>query len=382
MNRWPTKKLGEIAAIQMGQSPPGDTYNTARQGLPFFQGKAEFGEETPTAVKWCRQPTRVAEAGDILLSVRAPVGPTNFASERCCIGRGLAAIRAEPGQCNQRYLRYYLRRFEVEIAARGVGSTFTAINRNDVEQLILPVPPLAEQERIVELLDEADALRKLRAEANRRTADLVPSLFNEMFGDPATNPFHWPRALLGDLIFSAQDGPHVSPKYAQSGVPFLSTRHIKQGRVIWDDLRFLTLEEAAVQWKKCKPEQGDVLYTKGGTTGIAAAVTFSEPFAVWVHVALLKTNREKIEPVWLESMLNSRFCYRQSQELTHGIANRDLGLNRMTKINMYQPPLALQQKFVQRVTEIRNLEAEQTASHVRLDALFQSTMHRAFQGDL
>jgi len=87
-------KLQEVAEIIMGQSPPGDTYNETGDGLPFFQGKAEFGETCPTVKKWCNAPKKIAEAGDILMSVRAPVGPTNLASERCCIGRGLAAIRA------------------------------------------------------------------------------------------------------------------------------------------------------------------------------------------------------------------------------------------------------------------------------------------------
>src|SRR5216683_900940 len=140
MNRWAIRKIGDCADVQMGQSPPGETYNSEGIGLPFFQGKAEFGEEYPMAVKWCSQPTRIAESGDILLSVRAPVGPTNFALEKCCIGRGLAAIRAKPQACNQRYLRYYLKRFEADIAARGVGSTFPAINRSDIERLELPLP--------------------------------------------------------------------------------------------------------------------------------------------------------------------------------------------------------------------------------------------------
>jgi type I restriction enzyme S subunit len=195
MKRWEIKKLGEVAAIQMGQSPPGETYNLEGVGLPFFQGKAEFGKEHPTRVKWCSHPARIAEAGDILLSVRAPVGPTNFATERCCIGRGLAGIRSEPKKCNQRYIRYYLKRFESDIAARGVGSTFTAINRNDIEHLELPVPPLAEQERIVKLLDEAEDLRKLRTQADRRTDTLLPAFFHEMFGNPASNKKSGPLDL-------------------------------------------------------------------------------------------------------------------------------------------------------------------------------------------
>src|SRR6266545_3831052 len=140
----------------MGQSPPGETYNRQQIGLPFFQGKAEFGDESPIAVKWCSKPTRTAEPGDILLSVRAPVGPTNIASEKCCIGRGLAAIRAKPEFALTGYLQYFFKYFEDEIASKGVGSTFTAINKNDISRLKITLPPLAEQERIVCLLDEAE----------------------------------------------------------------------------------------------------------------------------------------------------------------------------------------------------------------------------------
>jgi type I restriction enzyme, S subunit len=91
---WIDVVLSDIAFIQMGQSPDSSTYNEKGVGLPFFQGKAEFGKLFPTVRKWCSEPKKVAEAGDILLSVRAPVGPTNIAAERCCIGRGLTAIQA------------------------------------------------------------------------------------------------------------------------------------------------------------------------------------------------------------------------------------------------------------------------------------------------
>lgn len=90
---WAVAELPHVANIIMGQSPPGETYNTAGNRLPFFQGKAEFGEVHPTVRKWCSKPNKIAEAGDVLLSIRAPVGPTNVANQQCAIGRGLAAIR-------------------------------------------------------------------------------------------------------------------------------------------------------------------------------------------------------------------------------------------------------------------------------------------------
>ena len=87
---------------------------------------------------------------------------------------------------------------------------------------------------------------------------------------------------MSDVVFEASDGPHVSPHYVDNGVPFLSTRNLRAGEVIWDDLKFISKEDALEQWRKCKPERGDILYTKGGTTGLAKAVDFDTEVAVWV----------------------------------------------------------------------------------------------------
>jgi type I restriction enzyme S subunit len=170
--------------------------------------------------------------------------------------------------------------------------------------------------------------------------------------------------------------------YLSEGVPFLSTRHVRAGAISWSDLKFISQEDAAVHWRKCKPQRGDILYTKGGTTGLAAAVATDRPFAIWVHVALLKPNPERVDSVWLESMLNSGFCYRQSQELTHGIANRDLGLTRMVNIRMFLPPIGSQYDFARRAAAVGKLKASYRSSLADLDALFASLQHRAFRGEL
>ena len=101
-------RLGEIAEVIAGQSPSGDSYNETGEGLPLFQGKAEFGERHPVAKRWCSAPKKIAEAGDILISVRAPVGPTNVADVRCCIGRGLAAIRPDTSVALRDYVHWVL----------------------------------------------------------------------------------------------------------------------------------------------------------------------------------------------------------------------------------------------------------------------------------
>lgn len=153
---WEVKKLGEVCEIIMGQSPSSSTYNLSGIGMPFFQGKAEFTELYPIVEKWCDAPKKVALPNDILLSVRAPVGTTNIANQKCCIGRGLAAIRYE----NYKYVFYFLRSIEQQLDKKGTGTTFRAISGEIIRTTDIPLPPLPEQQAIVakieELLSELD----------------------------------------------------------------------------------------------------------------------------------------------------------------------------------------------------------------------------------
>jgi type I restriction enzyme, S subunit len=360
MSRWPQKKLRNLAMVQMGQSPPGETYNTQGIGLPFFQGKAEFGEETPRAVKWCSKPLRIAEAGDILLSVRAPVGPTNLASERCCIGRGLAAIRADRSVCNQRYLKYALVNNEARLVSRGVGSTFSAISRNDIESLELSVPPLPEQERIVNLLDEADELRKLRARANRRTAELIPALFHDMFGSPSENRNHWPEVRLVDVTKPKQWPTITQQQLTDRGFPVYGANGV---------IGFFS---------DFNHEHETVLVTCRGATCGAINVCAKRSYVTGNAMALDDPNPESLNVAYLEWVLRTRGV---SDTIT-GSAQPQITRQSLMRVTFPLPPLPEQQKFAAYVEEIRKLEADQAASRQRLEALFQSLLHHAFNGAL
>jgi type I restriction enzyme S subunit len=149
---WEWVRLEEIAAIIAGQSPKSITYNSEKDGLPFYQGKADFGSVSPTPRIWCNAPIRIAKLGDILLSVRAPVGPTNMANEDCCIGRGLCAIRVH-ANVDKYYLIAYFKLFETEISKMGSGSIFQAVTTEDIKNLIIPLPSLDEQKRIAAIIE-------------------------------------------------------------------------------------------------------------------------------------------------------------------------------------------------------------------------------------
>ena len=116
-------KIREICNITMGQSPSSATYNENGDGLPFFQGAADFGKKFPMTRVWCSSPLKIAYAGDILISVRAPVGTMNIATSECCIGRGLAAIKVDEDACDSNYFWFALESKISELNNKGSGST-------------------------------------------------------------------------------------------------------------------------------------------------------------------------------------------------------------------------------------------------------------------
>ena len=179
-------KLKDCCFIIAGQSPESKYYNTDGDGLPFFQGKADFGELYPTVRVYCLQPTKIAEKDDILLSVRAPVGPTNLSPGRVCIGRGLTAIRPSE-ELNLKYLLFYFKYFEAQLQQQGTGTTFKAITQDVIKNLQVPVPPLTEQQRIVARIEElfsqldsgVETLRKTKRQLAVYRQAIYSSVFNE-----------------------------------------------------------------------------------------------------------------------------------------------------------------------------------------------------------
>lgn len=150
---WIFTELGNVSHINMGQSPPSSTYNTKKIGLPFFQGKSGFGEIYPKIEKYCSVPLKTVDAEDVLISVRAPIGPTNLAKTQSCIGRGLAGIKGFGG-ISSKFILYQLRSTEKELEKFGTGTTFKAISKNILETFPFLLPPLEEQHRIIARIEE------------------------------------------------------------------------------------------------------------------------------------------------------------------------------------------------------------------------------------
>ena len=213
---FPIVPLGEVADVIAGQSPPGKSYNNAGIGTPFYQGKVEFGQMfIGEPIKWTTDARRFAEEDDVLMSVRAPVGPVNLATQRICIGRGLAAIRPTKNRLLTSYAFYILRSMEAEIISN-TGATFASINKGDIRKLQIPLPPLEVQK---EIIAEIEGYQKVIDGARAVVDNYRP----QIVVDP-----DWPLRSLGDLAQnldsrrvpiakeSRKEGPF--PYYGASGV--------------------------------------------------------------------------------------------------------------------------------------------------------------------
>jgi len=283
---------------------------------------------------------------------------------------------------SQFYLRIYTRYLY------GIRPNSFQIKSYDWANIPVIVPDLASQKQIADFLDAETAridaliekkLELLRAAERLRASSIDRAITGEDYDASRTDtgntwfptiPPGWRLARLKHLVNSISDGPHISPEYVDSGIPFISARNIKADRWSLDDAKFISEELFTELSRKSRPKKGDVLYTKGGTTGIARYVDLDFDFQIWVHVALLKVRRTVANAQFLATALNSVGCYEQSQLFTRGATNNDLGLNRMANIWVPLPPYEEQVKIVERLNQtfekIDRLRSRLELSVVRL----------------
>src|SRR3989344_495064 len=356
---WGWKKLGEVADIIMGQSPPSDTYNEKQEGLPFFQGKAEFGTRFPEVRKYCSKPVRIAEQNNILMSVRAPVGSLNIANQKCCIGRGLCAINPS-NSLNYLFLYHFLKSIERSISEKGEGSTFTAINRKTIENIEIPVPPLQTQQKIVSILERAESLKQKREQANEETNKIIQNIFYKMFGDPHLNEKGF-EILSGKDIFILSSGKfnptknldesYSYPTYGGNGVTGNSKEYL---------IDFDTIVIGRVG-AYC----GSVYKTKGKI--------WITDNAIYLKEILKNVNLDYLLYFFKTQNLNKFSAQSGQPKITQ---------KPLENMKIPLPPISLQNQFASIVEKIESIKAKQSKATSEINTLFDALMQKAFKGEL
>lgn len=189
-------QLKDVCYINMGQSPDSSSYNDCGEGLPFFQGNADFGERYPVTRVWSSMPTKKANANDILISVRAPIGALNYAKELCCIGRGLAALTPNTEKVSPEFIFWMLKGKNAELKSKGTGSTFKAISKKVLEEIKVPNIDLDTQKVYSGNLEKTYKIIQLRKQQLQQLDELVKARFVELMN---SNPSH---NFLSDFIVS------------------------------------------------------------------------------------------------------------------------------------------------------------------------------------
>ena len=390
MKHWPIKSLSEVAQVAAGDPAPQRSEDFADDGFPFvrMQDVGRFG-----------QTTNLIETRDkvsILASSklkRFPVGsilvPKSGASirlnHRAILGVEAnvvshLAVIVPNALLNNRFAYYWL--CGIDLSGVAHDADLPSMKTSELAKLQIPIPPLAEQERIVKLLDEADELRKLRAKADSRTTTLIHALFQEMFGDPLGGKHKWPEVRFEEVTRRITYGFTSPMKHLESGIPIITCKNVLDGKIDFENVHYADNDEFAALTAKSKPQQNDILITKDGTIGRCAVVDVNFPICINQSVTLVQLKLDKVMPVYLTSYIIYPSVKAFLNGMGKGQALKHLQITELAKMPIPLPPLALQNEFAQRVNEIRELEARQAASRTRLDALFQSMLHRAFNGEL
>jgi type I restriction enzyme S subunit len=421
---WEQVNLSQISELIMGQSPPGTTYNTEGDGVPFFQGKADFTEISPVVRTWCTQPKKFSKSGDILISVRAPVGPTNVADRDCSIGRGLAAIRPKNGIPTE-YILYYLKLKEPELALSGTGSTFTAIKKEDLANLSIPLAPLTEQQRIVArveaLLTHVNAARDWlsrvplimnkfrqavlaaacsgRLTEGWRESNVVEGIEQSLqkdnvdFNDETNTLFYigsvpetWGWISIDDAMEKVIDYRGRTPPIEKEGIPHITTSNIRNGHINWITEKFVTQETYDNYMTRGIPEIGDVFFTMEGPLGEVAILHENRKFSLAQRMLLLRGQKEIFDSEYLAFALMCSGVQSAINMKATGSGVKGIAYKRFKHVQLPLPPLAEQHEIVRRVGLLFEradaFDQEVAAAGRRCERLTQAVLGKAFSGKL
>lgn len=383
---YPIKKLQDCATIIAGQSPESKYYNTTGEGIPFFQGKADFGELYPKVRVYCSSPTKIAQYNDILLSVRAPVGPTNLSPGTVCIGRGLAAIRPDDS-LDLKYLLYYFRYFETQLSAKGTGTTFKAINQKLIKNLEITIPPLNEQSRIVarieELFSELDkAVGTLKTTKEQLAVYRQAVLKNAFSCLPETVEMD----KIADMI-DPQPSHRTPPEY-KNGIPYIGIGDIdyQNKKINFEDARKVSPEVLDEHLHRYTIHKGDFVMGKIGTIGKPYKIPDEQNYALSANVILIQPNKEKIYPEFLFWQFSSSLVTKQLTLGAKATSQPAFGIKkaRLLSIKICDPEK--QFKIIKRLEAemscCDNIEKTVDTALAQADAMRQSILKQSFEGKI
>lgn len=372
--------LKEVCFINMGQSPDSDSYNENGEGIPFFQGNADFGERYPVTRKWCTAPTKLAEPEDILISVRAPIGAMNYAKEECCIGRGLAALTPDKTKVSPEFIFWLLKGKNEEFNSKGTGSTFKAIGRKVLEETLVPDIALETQLEYSAILEKVYTVIRNRKAELIKFDELIKARFVELFGDPEKNTFSWEEQTLSEHLTVLGGYAFKSEKFSEEGIPVLRIGNINAGffrpvnLVYWED-------DDALNRYKMYP--GDLVMSLTGTVGkddYGNVCILGDDYDVYYlnqRNAKLEL-QDSINKYYLSMLLKFESVKKKLTGISRGVRQANISNKDILNLSVPIPPIELQNQFAEFVNQVDKLKVAVQKALEETQMLFDSLMQDYF----
>lgn len=384
----------------------GEVCEPTRQTNPVTSGRASFryvdisgidrdakvvtrADSVPCAEAPSRARKQI-QTGDVLVSTVRPnlnavaTVPPELDGE--IASTGFTVLRARKEVADPRYLFYRTqqREFVDYLVSNATGASYPAVSDAIVKRAVLPLPTPSEQRRIVEILDQADALRKRAREADAKAARILPALFLKMFGDPATNPMGWPTTTVGELLASADYGTSTRASDDGRGAPLIRMGNVTvDGSLQLNNLKYVELPESEVE--KFALADGDILFNRTNSLDLVGKTGLwrGEMEAVLASYFIrLRVDRKKATPLFLWAYMNTAHMKRVLRATARGaIGQANINTRELRAFPTYLPSPAAQKRFAKQVEGV-HAAVPTLQLRSRLDALFDQLLQRAFSGQL
>ena len=389
---WTYKQLGEIATFITGSRPSGGvraiTHGVLSLGGEHIGRNGYLDLSSPKYVSeqfYNDNPNGHLKSEDILLckdgalSGKVALERNELQNIPAMINEHVFIIRTD--SLYQPYLFSYL--FspigQSELKSRITGAAQGGINRANLKTIVIPIPPMAEQEQIVAELDLLSGIIEKKKEQLKAYDQLAQSIFYDMFGELITNEKGWKKEKLKTICSKITDGTHDTPERLNNGVKFITGKHIRPFFIDYENSDYVTEEVHKEIYLRCNPELGDVLYTNiGAGIGNAALNTVEYEFSM-KNVALLKPQNNIVNGYYIEYYLNNEDIKSSIIDIfSNGGAQRFLSLKSIAKIPILVPPLSLQQQFAEKIEAIERQKALVQQSIEETQTMFDCTMDKYF----
>ncbi len=393
---WPKVRLDECAEIVAGATPStsveaywgGDVCWATPKDLSDLDGS--YISDTPrklTSAGLQNCAATILPAGSVLFSSRAPIGHVAVNTVPMATNQGFKSFVPKSERTDAKFLYWWLRTNRAYLESLGNGATFKEVSKTIVSRIEIPLPPLAEQRRIAEVLDRAEALRAQRRAALAHLDSLTQSLFLDLFGDPATNPKGWRVASVGDVA-NVQGGLQVTTarKDLPREVPYLRVANVYRGLLNLREIKTIRATDAEVARTKLVKDDLLIVEGHGNPAEIGRGALWDGSIAGCIHqnhIIRARFAAGKIVPLYACEYLNSpggRRHLLRAGKTTSGLNTISVSEVRGTPVAV--PPIRLQREFARRVTAVERMKTAHRASLAELDALFATLQHRAFRGEL